>query len=174
MKDLITEFLDKSVIDSLSTFLTSSKSDEICKAASTVVSSFSSSEFKCASVEEEKKLISSFKRNLSLLVEKTWIEQVDISLKEEVLYKLDKYCCEIEKDNWAQSYQPFLKILNDVVYLMFGSQAKTSDFGEYALRIDPEFGIFCWYLRNLPENNNWSEEKNKVAQCVALFFLANY
>lgn len=174
MNDLITEFLDKNVIDSLSIFLSSSKTDELCKNAKIVVEAFGSGEFKCTSVDEELKLISSFKRNLSLLVEKTWVEQMDVYLKEEVLSKLECYCDAIEKNKWSESYQSFLKILNDVVYLMFGNQTRASDFDEYALRIDPEFGIFCWYMRNLPESNDWSEDKNKIAQCIALYFLANY
>jgi hypothetical protein len=57
---------------------------------------------------------------------------------------------------------------------MFGSTAKTPDFEEYALRIDPEFGIFWWYVKSLPESNDWSNEKNKAVMLIAMFFLANY
>ena len=65
-------------------------------------------------------------------------------------------------------------MLSDVIYLMFGQMSRTPDFEEYALRIDPEFGIFCWYIQNLPETNDWSNEKNKAVLLIAMFFLANY
>jgi len=174
MNDLIKEFLDENVIDSLSTLLASVKNDEINDAAIVVASAFGSGELKVSSVEEESKLISSFKRNLSLLVEKTWVEKFDISLKEEVLYKLEQFCSNVEKGKWAESYSTFTKILNDVIYLMFGTQSQSPEFEEYALRIDPEFGIFCWYVRSLPETNNWSNDKSKAVQQVAMFFLSNY
>ena len=68
----------------------------------------------------------------------------------------------------------FISILSDVVYLMFGTQAKTPDFAEYALRIDPDFGIFWWYVQSLPKNNVWGNEKTRVVIMLGMFFLANY
>lgn len=174
MNDLIKEFLDEKVIDSLSVLLSSSEKDEVYDSAVSVANAFGSGEFKVSSIEDEHKLISSFQRNLSLLVEKTWVEQLDISLKEEVLYKLEQFCSNVKNNKWLESYSTFTKILNDVIYLMFGAQSRTEEFGAYALRIDPEFGVFCWYVRNLPKMNNWSEVKNKMVQEVAMFFLANY
>lgn len=174
MADLISEFLEKSVIESLSVLLSSKKEEEIIASASNVARAFGSGDYRLSSVEDEKKLLSSFRNNLSLLVEKTWVEKRDVSIKEEVLYKLDQYCLAVEKNEWAKSYKVFIKILTDLVYLMFGNQSKTEDFEEYALRIDPEFGIFCWYVKNLPENNDWSDSKSRAIQSVAMFFLANY
>lgn len=174
MSDLIKEFLDEKVINSLSVLLSSSEKDEVYDSAVSVANAFGSGEFKVSSIEDEHKLISSFQRNLSLLVEKTWVEQLDISLKEEVLYKLEQFCSNVKNNKWLESYSTFTKILNDVIYLMFGAQSRTEEFGSYALRIDPEFGVFCWYVKNLPEMNNWSEVKNKMVQEVAMFFLANY
>lgn len=174
MEELIKEFLDKKVIDALSSLLSSKDDGEINNAAVTVAESFGAGEFKLSSDSEQKKLLSSFKKNLSLLVEKTWVEKRDVSVKEEILYKLEQYCVAVGNNEWSKSYLTFLKILTDVMYLMFGTQTKTEDFGAYALRIDPEFGIFCWYVRSLPETNDWSESKNKAVQNIAMFFLANY
>lgn len=174
MDDLITEFLDKKVIDSLDTLLSAQDESETNAAAKTIADSFGSGTYSVATPEDEQKLIVSFKRNLTLLVEKTWVEKIDVSLKEEVLYKLEQYCTEVSKGAWCEFYKTFIKMLNDVIYLMFGNQTKTDEFAEYALRIDPEFGIFCWYVRNLPKSNEWSSERNKAVQLVAMFFLANY
>lgn len=177
MSDLITEFIDDEVIKSLDVLLSSENTTEIEKSAKIVASAFGSGELAVSGTAEESKLIESFRRNLSLLVEKTWVEQQDVSLKEEVLYKLGQFCEKVtssEDKKWSLAYPSFIKILKDVVYLMFGEQAKGSDFDEYALRIDPEFGIFWWYVKNLPAENEWSNEKNRAVEFVAMFFLANY
>jgi len=57
---------------------------------------------------------------------------------------------------------------------MFGSQTKTKGFNEYALRIDPEFGIFWWYMKNLPRTADWSEFKMRAVTLLGMYFLANY
>ncbi len=173
MNDLIKDFISKDAIDSLDILISSSDSSEISKSAVVVASQFGSG-FDISQEDSVKKLITSFKKNLTLLIQKTWVDQSDISLKEEILVMLEKYCASIEKDKWSEVFASFTKILSDVVYLMFGSMAKSEDFGEYALRIDPEFGIFWWYVKSLPSTNDWSNEKNKVVMLIAMFFLANY
>lgn len=173
MNDLIRDFLDKDVIESLDLLLTSSDNAEISKYAGTVASLFGSG-FDISSDESVKKLINSFKKNLSLLIQKTWVDHSDFSLKEEILVKLEKYCAAIEEDKWSEVFGSFTKILSDVIYLMFGAMSKTPDFAEYALHIDPEFGFFWWYVKSLPESNDWSNEKNKTVMLIAMFFLANY
>ena len=173
MNDLIRDFIEKNVIDSLNNLIETSDFGEISKSATVVAGQFGSG-FDISTEESVKKLINSFKKNLTLLIQKTWVDHSDISLKEEILVKLEKYCASIEDDKWAEVFSSFIKILDDVIYLMFGANAKNSDFAEYALRIDPEFGIFWWYVKSLPETNNWSNEKNKAVMLIAMFFLANY
>jgi len=107
-------------------------------------------------------------------VQKTWVEKDDVSLKEQVLYKLDQFCSAMKDNQWTQNYPAFREIITDIVYLMFGSQAKSKDFNEYALRIDPEFGIFWWYFEQLPVTVDWSNEKSFYVLLVGMFFLANY
>ena len=172
--NLINEILDKKVVNALSTIISSSDLHEIAESASVIANSFTSGDYTISTSEDEKKLVQSFKRNLSLLIQKTWVEEFDIALKEEVLYKLDQFCAKLDEGKWSESYGIFLKILENVVYLMFGTQSRTPEFSEYALRIDPEFGIFWWYVKSLPATNDWSEEKNKSILSVAMFFLANY
>lgn len=173
MNDLITSFIEKNTIDALNNLLSTNDSGEITASAATVASIFGSG-FDISSEDSVKKLITSFKKNLSLLIQKTWVDSADVSLKEEILVKLEKYCLAIEENKWAEVFTSFTKILDEVIYLMFGSMAKSDDFAEYALRIDPEFGIFWWYVKSLPESNEWSNEKNKAVMLIAMFFLANY
>ena len=71
-------------------------------------------------------------------------------------------------------FKVFLDIIDKSVYLMFGQQTKSDDFGEYSLRIDPEFGIFWWFIQCLPKQPEWSNEKCRNAVLLGMYFLANY
>ena len=71
--DLITEFLDKTVIDSLSLLLTTSDQSKILDCAKTVASQFGD-DFDISTEDNVTRLILSFKKNLTLLIEKTWVE----------------------------------------------------------------------------------------------------
>jgi hypothetical protein len=129
--------------------------------------------------EKEKKLRIGFQNNLNLLIEKTWIEKSDEALKEQVLYRLKLYCARLAEKRYLESQHDFMEVLNDTVYLLFGAQSKKPDFAEYAVRIDPEFGIFWQYIRilsaqtkepGLPEHS----EKCRVLLLLGMFFLENY
>ena len=75
---------------------------------------------------------------------------------------------------WLENYGLFRQIINQAVFLMFGQPTDSPDFAEYTLRIDPEFGIFWWYISNLPDSITWAEEKCKIAMLLGMYFLANY
>jgi hypothetical protein len=115
-----------------------------------------------------------FHNNLKLLVQKTWVEKSDETIKEQLLLKLDSICESLSKKDYTQAYIPVLQTLNEAVLLMFGSVAKSDDFAEYALRIDPGFGTFWWFLHSLPKEQTWSTEKIRVALVLGMYFLANY
>ena len=176
--DLIEQFIEKKSIQALKTFLTAEDEKSFTSAAIKIADAFGeSSPFKKiadTTTEAETKLITSFQNNIVLLVQKTWVEKSDEDLKAQVLYRLEQFCKQMNKKQYKASYTHFLNIVSDVVYLMFGSQAKSEDFDEYALRIDPEFGIFWWYISNLPPKTEWSEEKCRIAMMLGMFFLVNY
>ncbi|ULQ59200.1 hypothetical protein K7I13_11945 [Brucepastera parasyntrophica] len=124
--------------------------------------------------EAEKNLVSSFQKNIQLLVQKTWVEKSDIAMKEEVLYRIDALCKNLASYDYHTSLSEFLPILHDVVYLLFGTIARTDSFLEYAVRIDPYFGFFWYYINSLPAHNEWSEEKCRAAVMLGLCFLSNF
>jgi hypothetical protein len=129
--------------------------------------------------ENEKKLLTGFQNNLNLLIEKTWVEKSDEELKEQVLYRLKLFCARLSEYRYADSYNDFMEIIHDTVYLMFGQQAKKDDFSEYALRIDPEFGIFWQYVETLAGKDHSLKEKKACEICrvmllLGMVFLANY
>jgi len=124
--------------------------------------------------EHEKKLISSFHNNSQLLVQKTWIEKADETLKEKILFQLEEICNSISNKNYCASYSEFVDCLDTIVFLMFGTQTRSQEFGEYAMRIDPDFGIFWCFLQNIKQQELDSDEICRVYQLVAMTFLANY
>lgn len=177
--DLIEEFLEKASIDALKKLVETEDVGEASSNSVILASSFSGSaaEFKQIADEttdDEKKLISSFNNNLVLLIQKTWVEKSDEDLKARVLYDLQEVTNLLGQKNYVLTYPLFLEIVETVVYLMFGNQSKAKDFDEYALRIDPEFGIFWWYIKSLPKDQNWTSGKIRIAILLGMYFLANY
>ncbi|MDR2897387.1 MAG: hypothetical protein LBU99_01135 [Spirochaetaceae bacterium] len=122
----------------------------------------------------EKKLIHSFRSNLELLVQKTWIEKLDETVKAQVLFRINGLCESIKSGDYGKGYHEFLTVMYDVVYLLFGAQARKEDFPEYAIRIDPGFGVFWWYIISLPQDPQWQENKYRIAVLLGMMFLANY
>jgi len=122
----------------------------------------------------EKKLIKSFYNNLTLLVQKTWVEKSDEALKEQVLFQLDDVSAALEEKKYATVYEKFMLLLYDTVYLLFGQQSKKDDFGEYALRIDPDFGVFWQFLQKTSFSVPKSEDIGRIYILLGMCFLANY
>jgi hypothetical protein len=129
--------------------------------------------------KNEKKLLAGFQNNLNLLIEKTWVEKIDEELKQQVLYRLKLFCSRVSEYRYADSYNDFMEIIRDTVYLLFGPQAQKDDFPEYAIRIDPEFGLFWQYVQALSAKNLCLKEKKAYEECrlmllLGMTFLANY
>ena len=168
--DEISDFLDSKTIESLSTLLEKVKGYEA--SADIIAVAFGANEgFSKIKKDGIAKLVASFKNNLTLLIQKTWVEKSDISLKDQLLYQLNIF---LSNDSWKDNYVLFLQLINQAVFLMFGQKPDSPEFAEYTLRIDPEFGIFWWYVSNLPPTTEWSEDKCRLAMMLGMYFLANY
>jgi len=168
--DILSDFLDSNTISALPAFL--EKPSDFQAPADLIAEAFGAKkEFSATDEEAAKKLVSSFKNNLTLLIQKTWVEKSDIALKDQLLYQLNDF---LTKNTWKADYKAFLQIINQAVFLMFGQNPESDDFAEYSLRIDPEFGIFWWYISNLPKEADWTEDKCRLAMMIGMYFLANY
>jgi len=86
-----------------------------------------------------------FQNNLDLLIQKTWVEKADEERKEKLLDTVPPLMDLIEKGDYSRALEGFGVILEELAYLFFGAQSQKDDFAEYALRIDPEMGLFWWY-----------------------------
>lgn len=170
--EFIKEFLDSETINSLKFFL--DKNEGFESSADVIAKAFGFEEnFSKINDSDVQKLVVSFKNNLKLLIQKTWVEKSDIALKEQLLYKLESFLSD-ENPSWEQNYVLFRSIIDQAVFLMFGQPTNSPEFEVYTLRIDPEFGIFWWYISSLPNETSWSEKKCKIAMLLGMYFLANY
>lgn len=174
-ESIVAEFVDQKTLNALATFIDAdsansciNQTDLIAKAFGANVASFSEQ-----SKDDEKKLTVSFKNNLLLLIQKTWVEKSDIELKERVLYQIEQFR-KADGETWQDYYIPFLDMIHNAVFLMFGQQTKSQEFVEWSFRIDPEFGIFWWYISSLPHDKVWQEDKCRVAVLLGMYFMANY
>lgn len=177
--ELIKEFVDNDALEALTNLIETKNLDEVSQSGAILASAFTGSdeEFKQiadSTKDAEKKLISSFSNNLVLLIQKTWVEKSDEDLKARVLYNLQELTDLLNKKSYGDAYPLFLETVDNVVYLMFGAQTKSKDFENYALRIDPEFGIFWWYIKSLPKTQEWNKGKTRVTILLGMYFLANY
>ena len=170
-EEYISEFLDSDTVKALSVFIDNSNGYE--KSADVIAKAFGAADnFSSMNDDASSKLLISFKNNLTLLIQKTWVEKSDIALKEQLLYQLNQLLT--ENPSWTENYSLFRQIINQAVFLMFGQKTDSPDFAEYSIRIDPEFGIFWWYISSLPQTADWSEEKFRIAMELGMYFLANY
>ena len=123
-------------------------------------------------------LIRSFEKNVQLLVDKMWVEKTDEYVKGDVLYRLRCFCESMQQTEDPVDYAGLLPeclgVLHDIVLLLFGRQIDSVGFLEYAMRIDPDFGVFWYYLECLTEQPTLSAEKARLAIFLGIYFLANF
>ena len=123
-------------------------------------------------------LIRSFEKNVRLLVDKMWVEKTDGYVKEDVLYRLRCFCESMQEAENPVDYAGLLPeclgVLHDVVLLLFGNQIDGAGFLEYAIRIDPDFGLFWYYLECLTVQPRLPAEKARLAIFLGIYFLANF
>ena len=103
---LISEFLDEETVKALPKFI--DEADNFYEAADAIAVAFGAEKgFSKMPEDGVDKLVISFKNNLTLLIQKTWVEKSDIALKDELLYRLEKF---ITADGWKDSYELFRNI----------------------------------------------------------------
>lgn len=130
------------------------------------------------SYENEKKLITSFMKNMQLLVQKTWVEEAEEEFKDETLYRINSLCQKLinanDKSIYKTNFKECFLILHDTILLLFGNLVNTENFLDYAIRIDPSFGFFWYYIDLIGKLENVSIEKARYSVLLAMFFLANF
>ena len=101
--EILLEFIEQKSIDALSLFTKSN--DDFEEPADIIAKVFGAKDnFSQMQDEEIKRLVASFKNNLTLLIQKTWVEKSDIALKEKLLYQLEIF---LQNYKWNADYSLF-------------------------------------------------------------------
>ena len=123
-------------------------------------------------------LINSFEKNVGLLVEKTWVDQTNEEFRGDILYRLEYFCQTMRRidaqNDYCAQLPECIAVLSDVVRLLFGKQTSSPDFFEYAIRIDPDFGLFWFYIECFRSARPLSPSKARLAIFLGMYFLANF
>ena len=98
---------------------------------------------------ELEKFLHSFRNNLELLIQKTWVEKADEDRKEKLLDRIPEFIDFINQEDFAKALGEFGAILKELAWLLFGSQSHKEDFFNYVFRIDDHLGLFWWYSGQL-------------------------
>ncbi len=178
-KSLLEQCITSDVIHAMDDVMSVTKKTHVIRGGKVIAEVFGAKEIFENLVEvsqgsSETTLVASFHNNLTLLIQKTWVEKSDEVLKDQVLYKLDEVCALIEKKEYAKVYENFIDLLNDAVFLMFGALSTKDDFSEYALRIDPGFGVFWWFLKSVSQKMPKDAKVGRLYIILGMLFLANY
>jgi hypothetical protein len=181
-KDAVHDLVEKSTLKALTVLAADTSIQKTEKAACVIADIFGAEgmfsgllvEKSALRDETEQKLVEKFHKNLQLLIKKSWVEKFDEALKEQVLCRLEKFQKQIARFEYSGAYVDFLEVLTDTVYLMFGAQSKKDDFFEYALRIDPEFGVFWLYVKALAADGFGDDGRYRIMLLLGMVFLANY
>jgi len=99
--------------------------------------------------QADRRLLGHFRNNVELLIQKTWVEKADEVHKEKLLDRIPRFVTDIENGSYQQALATFVLILDELAYLLFGSQSRKGDFIEYTFRIDGQIGLFWWYAGKL-------------------------
>ena len=98
-----------------------------------------------------RKFFGHFRNNLDLLIQKTWVEKADETRKYKLQERIPSFIRDIEAAEYRKALLKFSSILDELSYLLFGTQSNKEDFIEYALRIDLQMGLFWWYGSQLEQ-----------------------
>jgi hypothetical protein len=98
-----------------------------------------------ASPREIERFLVSFRNNLDLLIQKTWVEKADEDRKDTLQNKIPGFISLIQKGDYTRALGEFAAVLEELAWLLFGAQSRKDDFSEYIFRIDTQLGLFWWY-----------------------------
>ncbi|MDR2808134.1 MAG: hypothetical protein LBB43_03905 [Spirochaetaceae bacterium] len=127
-----------------------------------------------ASIE---RLLEHFQNNISLLIQKTWVEKVDEERKENLQDRIPGLIELIEQNSYQKAVAEFGVILEELAYLFFGAQSRKDDFTEYTFRIDDQIGLFWWYgsqIAHMREDMVMDDESLRAILLIGLCYLTNF
>lgn len=177
--NLVNEALDVYIPD----FLLTKDEEHALKLAIGIASAFGISEYFIDILKNPKKeyiAIENFTRNVKLLIDKTWVNQGNEFFKFQAVKKLEKIsrrlCVALNnKENaYLECFDEFHVLLKEIVHLLFGHEVDAEQCFKYILHIEPHFGFFCYYVVQMSNLKDKTEEQARLAMLIAIAFLTEF
>jgi hypothetical protein len=128
-----------------------------------------------AEMFETADFLSSFRNNIELLIQKTWVDKADEFRKEKLEARVPPFITLIESADYRAALQEFGSILDELANLFFGPQSRKDDFTEYTMRIDEQMGLFWWYGAQLDALSSIEDERCFYSiLLIGLCYLTNF
>jgi hypothetical protein len=125
--------------------------------------------------EAARGLLEHFQNNLDLLIQKTWVDQVDEDRKRKLEDRIPGFIGALEQGNLQEALAEFGVILEELAYLFFGIQSHKEDFTEYTLRIDTQMGLFWWYGGKLGRFSDFTDRPAlRALLLIGICYLTNF
>lgn len=132
------------------------------------------------SKSDERVAIESFARNVKLLIDKTWVNQGNEFLKFQTVKNIEKLSTKLSSslktnsDVYLECFDEFCLLLREIIYLLFGKEVEETYCIEYILHIEPNFGFFCYYVSQISNLKNKTEENARLLLLIAIVFLSEF
>ena len=124
--------------------------------------------------------IESFTRNVELLIDKTWVEEGNEFFKFQIVKKLERLSSKLRlalknnKSVYLECFDEFCSFLKELICLLFGKEVGDECCLEYILRMEPNFGFFCYYVIQMSSLEDKTEEHARLAMLIAIVFLSEF
>ena len=121
--------------------------------------------------DELENFLQSFRNNLDLLIQKTWVEKADEDRKEKLLDRVPGFIALIKEGAFSKALGEFGAIFEELAWLLFGSQSREKDFYDYVFRIDHQMGLFWWYGGQLDQYLSRGSKDDDTLRAILLLGL---
>ena len=190
MKEMIKTIFESGVINEaldvcIPNFLLTKDKENSLKMAVGIASAFGISECFLNILEDDSRgaeyaTVESFTRNVELLIDKTWVTRGNEFFKFQTVKKLKRISsqlCSAIKNNeniYLEHFDEFCILLKEIICLLFGKEEGVECCIEYILHIEPNFGFFCYYVTQLSNLKDKTEEHTRLAILIAIVFLGEF
>ncbi|MDR0909653.1 MAG: hypothetical protein LBM77_07790 [Spirochaetaceae bacterium] len=124
---------------------------------------------------EREAFLNSFKNNIDILIQKTWVDKDDEFRKQRLQERVPGLINLVENDDYRAALTEFGDILDELSFLLFGAQSRQEDFTEYTMRIDEQMGLFWWYGSHLADLAKIEDERAFFpVLLIGLCYLTNF
>ncbi|MGP1438612.1 MAG: hypothetical protein ACTTKH_06025 [Treponema sp.] len=190
MKEMIKTIFDSNVVNEaldvyIPEFLSNNDEKNLEKLATSIANSFGISKYFIDILKDDNRnyeyvTVERFARNVKLLIEKTWVEQSNEFFKFQTVKRLEKLSSQLclaiknNENTYLKCFDEFCILLKEIVNLLFGKELAVESCLEYILRMEPNFGFFCYYIIQISTLKDKTEEHVRLAILIAIVFLSEF